>query len=630
MESMLIPHRIFEQARRRPSRPAYFRKEQGAWKATSWEVYANQIRRAGKAMIALGVAPGGTVCILGFTRPEWVIFDIACMAIGGVPAGIYTTSSPEECTYILNHAEASLLLIEDEGPWKKIKKIRDGLVSLKHIITMAGAPPIDDPKGMGWEPFLTLGDRVDDAEFEARMAALEPDQLGKLIYTSGTTGPPKGVMLSHANLAWVGRILVELSDWDENGRVLSHLPLSHIAEQNMSIHGPATAGSPVYFAESFQKLPENIREVQPTIFLSVPRIWEKFHAALSPRIGQAKGLRKRLIGWAMGVGARVSRLRMEGKEPTGRLALEYRLAKRLVFAKVKSAVGLGEVRMCVSGAAPIALEVLEFLACLDIVVNEVYGLSETTGGITFNRAGRVRFGSVGTPLPEVEVRLADDGEILAKGPNVFMGYYRNEEATRDAIRDGWLLTGDIGRMSGDGYLSIVDRKKHIIITAGGKNLTPANIENEIKARDPIVSHVHAHGDRRPYVTALVTLDPMSAVDYGLERGMLDNAEAAETLKRHLRSNPQDRPDALKNLMKELTSDPGLRQRIVKAVREANETFSRVEQVKRVYLLDREFSVEEDEITPTLKVKRKKVEKKFAPVFDRLYEDESFGIVVIQR
>lgn len=630
MEPMLIPHRIFEHARRCPSRPAYFKKEQGAWKATNWEVYANQIRRAGKAMIGLGVAPGGTVCILGFTRPEWLIFDIACMTIGGVPAGIYTTSSPEECAYILNHAEASLLLIEDEEQWKKIRKIRDGLASLKHIITMAGAPPIDGPKGMGWDAFLKRGDRVEEAEFEARLAALEPDQLAKLIYTSGTTGPPKGVMLSHANLAWVGRILVELSDWDENSRVLSHLPLSHIAEQNMSIHGPATARSPVYFAESFEKLPENLKEVQPTIFLSVPRIWEKFHTALSARIGQARGLRRRLIEWAMAVGARVSRLKMEGKEPTGRLAFEYRLARRLVFAKVKSAIGLGEVRMCVSGAAPIALEVLEFLAGLDVIVNEVYGLSETTGGITFNRAGKVRFGSVGTPLPQVQARLAEDGEILAKGPNVFMGYYKNEEATRDAILDGWLLTGDIGKMSGDGYLSIVDRKKHIIITAGGKNLTPANIENEIKARDPIISHVHAHGDRRPYVTALVTLDPMSAVDYGLARGMLDKTDEAETLKRNLRSKPQDRPEALKHLIKEVTNDPALRQRIARAVREANEKLSRVEQVKRIYVLDREFSVEEDEMTPTLKLKRKKVEKKFAPVFDRLYEDESFGIVVMQK
>ena len=233
-------------------------------------------------------------------------------------------------------------------------------------------------------------------------------------------------------------------------------------------------------------------------------------------------------------------------------------------------------------------------------------------------------------MPGVELKIAEDGEILGRGVNVFMGYYKDEAATRETLLDGWLLSGDIGRMDDDGYLHIVDRKKHIIITAGGKNLTPANIENEITARDPIISHVHAHGDRRPYVTALMTLHPMNAVDWALERGLLDNPGTAEKVKSALKNNPQARPDELEDLMKEVTTHPDLKQRIVKAVKEANEKLSRVEQVKRVHLLDRELSVEEDEITPTMKVKRKKVEKKFAPVFDRLYDEESFGIVVMGK
>jgi long-chain acyl-CoA synthetase len=332
----------------------------------------------------------------------------------------------------------------------------------------------------------------------------------------------------------------------------------------------------------------------------------------------------------MSVGTKVSKGRMEGKEPAGVLGLQYLLARRLVLDKVKSAIGLGQVKMCVSGAAPIAVEVLEFFASLDILINEVYGLSESTGGISFNRYGMVRFGSVGTPLPSVEAKIAADGEVLAKGPNLFLGYYRNEAATEETFSDGWLLSGDIGKQDAEGYLYIVDRKKHIIITAGGKNITPANIEYEIKARDPIISHVHAHGDRRPYVTALMTVDQMIAVDYSLERGILDSPEAAEKLKQTLRRNPNDRPDELNEMMKRVTNDPGLRQRIAAAVQVANEKLSRVEQVKRVYLLDRELSVEEDEITPTMKVKRKKVEKKYAPVFDRLYEEESFGIVVMEK
>ena len=630
MESMLIPHRVFEQARRRPAHPAYFTREGGRWKATDWQAYAAQIRQAGKAMMALGIEPGGTVCILGFTRPEWVIFDLAAMTIGGVPAGIYTTNSPEECRYILQHAEASLLLIEDEEQWQKIRKVRHGLPALKHVITMQGAPAIDDPLVMRWDAFMSHGNGAGDADFQARMSALAPGRLAKLIYTSGTTGPPKGVMLSHANIAWVGDILVEMSDWGAEDCTISFLPLSHIAEQNMTIHGAVTAGSAVYFAESLQALPENLKEVQPTIFLAVPRVWEKLYAALRPIVTSATGFRKGLLGWAMGVGTRASRLTMEGKEPAGRLGLQYALAKKLVFSKVKSAIGMSRVKMCVSGAAPIALEVLEFLAALDVLVNEVYGLSETTGGISFNRAGKVRFGSVGTPLPGAEFAVADDGEILARGPNVFQGYYKSEEATRETFRDGWLLTGDVGRVDPDGYLYIVDRKKHIIITSGGKNITPANIENEIKTRDSIISHVHAHGDRRPYVTALLTVDPLKAMDWAEAHGLLPDPEAAERIRAALRQNPQARFEELNQRMREVTAHPDFRQRIVKAVREANEKLSRVEQVKRIHLLDRDLSVEEDEITPTMKVKRKKLEKKFAPVFDKLYEDAAFGIVVIER
>ncbi len=630
IQSLLIPQRAMEQAKRRPADPAYFRKEGGKWRPTTWETYASQIRRAGKAMIALGVEPGGTVCVLGFTCPEWAIFDIGCMAAGGVPAGIYTTNAPEECEYILNHAEAILLLVENEEQWQKIRRIRGNLPYLKHIITMKHAPRIDDPQVMNWDAFLAKGEGIEDSELDARMAALEPDQLAKLIYTSGTTGPPKGVMLSHGNLAWVGNGLVELSDWHAGDRTISFLPLSHIAEQNMSIHGALTAGSPVYYAESFQKLADNIKEVQPTLFLAVPRIWEKFYAALRSNLAQVGGLKKGVLGWAMRVAGKVTKGRMGGREPTGILAIEYALARRLVLDKIKSAIGLGRVRMCISGAAPIAREILEFMAGLDILINEVYGLSEATGGISFNRMGKVRFGSVGTSLPDVEVRLADDGEILAKGPNRFLGYYKDEAATAETVVDGWLRSGDIGRLDSDGYLYIVDRKKHIIITAGGKNITPANIEYAIQARDSIISHVHAHGDRRPYVSALVTLDPVKAIDFGLQHGLVESPEKAETLKSALRNDPGAGDSEVHALLKAVANSPELRQRLVKAVREANAKLSRVEQVKRIYLLDRELSIEEGEITPTMKVKRRKVEKKFAPIFDRLYEDESFGIVIMEK
>lgn len=602
--SHTVVHRLFEQEKMRSEAPAYMVRTRGVWVATSWATYAEEVRRAARALIHLGLEPGGRVCILGFNRPEWTILDLATMTAGGAPAGIYTTCSAEEVGYILNHAEAPVVLLENAEQWAKIEAIRGDLPHLKRAVLMKGAR-IDDPLAMTWEAFLDLGADpaapVGDGQgpgaavgalLEERVGALQPDEVATLIYTSGTTGPPKAVMLSHENLAWTSRMLTQVSAIEAGDRSLSYLPLSHIAEQMASIHCPVTAGTTVYFAESIERVPDNLKEVRPHGFFGVPRIWEKFQAGIAARLDQATGVRARLAAWAQRVGARVHACRNRGEEPSGPLALQYGIAKRLVFQRLKVALGLDEAKVLISGAAPLGRDVIEFLAGLDLVVHEIYGQSEGSGPTSFNMPGHTLFGSVGTPLPGVEVKLGPDDEILVRGPNVFLGYFKDEEATRETLdEDGWLHSGDLGRFDDDGFLHITGRKKDIIITAGGKNVTPKNIEIGLKG-NPLVHEAVVIGDRRKYLTAVISLDEEAAAAFLEERSEAGPAHASASIRASVQAT----------------------------VDEVNARFARVEQVKRFALLPRPLSIEGGELTPTLKVKRTKVSEHFADVIDALYAE----------
>jgi long-chain acyl-CoA synthetase len=589
-----IPHLIFRQASERPSDPAYYERRGGQWRPTPWQEYANTTRRAARAMIALGVPHGGAVCILGFNRAEWVIFDVAAMAVGAAPAGIYTTSSAEEVQYIVNHCEARIVLLENEAQWKKIDRLREQMPHLKYAVMMSGAPAINDPMVMTWSEFLARGEGANDAELDARLAAIKPKELATLIYTSGTTGPPKGVMLSHENLTWTAAAATDLVKVGPTDCALSYLPLSHIAEQMFSIHVPAATGYAVYYAESIDSVPENLKEVQPTVFFGVPRIWEKFHAGISGKLALATGAKAKLVAWARGIGTEVSNLRMKGLEPSGLLRVQYAMATKLIFSKLKPAVGMGRARVCVSGAAPINREVLEFFAGLDIIVHEVYGQSEGSGPTSFNIPGRTRLGSVGPAIPGCEVKIAEDGEILVRGPNVFSGYYKEPEATAETLVDGWLHSGDLGKFDNDGFLFITGRKKEIIITAGGKNITPKNLEAEIKNSE-LVNEAVVIGDRRKYLSAVVTLDPEAAVRFA----ELHNISTAE-----------------------LHKHPLVIAEIQKQVDILNEKVARVEQVKKFRILERNFGIDTGELTPTLKVKRRKVYENFASVIEEMYADDN--------
>ncbi len=587
MATDTIPHRLLQRAKKTPNDPAYYVRDNGSWKPTNWGTYSDQVTQAGRALIALGFEPGQTVCILGFNRPEWAILDIAAMGAGGAPAGIYTTCSPVEVRYIVDHAEAPLILVENEEQWRKVRAERANMPKLKHVVTMKGAPAIADDMVMSWDEFLAKGNEVEKEAYVARVESLEPNGLATLIYTSGTTGPPKGVMLSHHNLAWTSNVAIQITHISASDCSLSYLPLSHIAEQMFTLHIPITTGARVYFAESIEAVPENLKEVQPTIFFGVPRIWEKFHAGIAAKLKAATGAKAKLVKWAMKVGWEAN------KTPTSHKGLQYRLANKLIFSKLKPAIGMGNARVCVTGAAPIAREILEFFASLDLVILEVYGQSEDSGPTSFNTPSRYRFGSVGPALPGVEVRIAEDDEIMVKGPNVFMGYYKDPETTDETLSDGWLHSGDLGAFDDDGFLNITGRKKDIIITAGGKNITPKNLESAIK-NHPLVDEAVVIGDRRKYLSALVTIDAEAGPAWAKQNG--------------------EDPTALNKSAK-------LRASIQAHIDEMNEQFARVEQIKKFKILHRNLTVEDGELTPTLKVKRAKVSDHFAEDIESMYAEE---------
>ncbi len=584
-----IPARLQEAGRARGSAPAYHEKVEGTWETTSWADFAAQVRQATRALCTLGFEPGHTTCILGFNRPEWVIMDVAAMTAGGAPAGIYTTCSPPEVAYIVNHSEARIVLLENEGQWKKVLEKRDELPHLRHVVMMRPSGPINDPMVMSWQQFLAKGEQTPDTMVDDRLKGLKPEDLATMIYTSGTTGPPKAVMLSHRNLTWTADVARQIVSLTENDCSVSYLPLSHIAEQMFTIHAPITARGSIWYAESMEKLKDNLVEAQPTVIFGVPRVWEKIHAGLSARLREATGAKAALVGWARGVASEVDRLRASNQQPGFFLNLQYSLASKLVFSKIKAALGLGRARVMVSGAAPIGKDVLDFFSSLDLPICEVYGQSEDSGPTSFNLPNRRKSGSVGPAIPGVEIRLAPDEEIHVKGPNVFMGYYKDAQATAETLQDGWLLSGDLGKFDSEGFLHITGRKKEIIITAGGKNIAPKNIEAALK-RSPLVAEAVVIGDRRPYLIALLCLEPDALSKFAAENGISG----------------------------ELHSHPKVQAELQQVVERCNAEFARVEHVRKFAVLPRLLTEAAGELTPTQKIKRKAVNKNWDAAIEGLY------------
>ncbi|MFT5431351.1 MAG: long-chain acyl-CoA synthetase [Myxococcota bacterium] len=589
-----IPARLLERGKRLATKDAYFVKTGTQWVPTKYDVYADETRRAARALVSLGMEAGGTVAILGFNRPEWVIFDVAAMMAGGAPAGIYTTCAPVKVSYIIGHAEATVVLVENADQWEKVRETRHELPNLKWVVMMKDGATIDDDMVLSWEEFMAKADDTPDSVIDERLEGIKEDQIATFIYTSGTTGPPKAVMLSHKNLTWTADVAQQLVSMESGDCSVSYLPLSHIAEQMFSIHGPITAGSSIYFAESLEKIADNFKEVEPTILFAVPRIWEKFYAGVQTKLKGSTGLKAKIGGWARKVGTEANGVLNDGGQLGGLLQFKYNIANKLVFSKIKPALGLGRVRVCVSGAAPISSEIIEFFAGFDIVIREVYGQSEGSGPTTFNIPGKTRYGTVGPKIPGVEVKILEDGEIVARGPNIFLGYYKDEAATNETLIDGWLHSGDLGKFDDDGYLSITGRKKDIIITAGGKNIAPQNVESALKDH-PLISQAVMIGDRRKFCSALLALDPDAVAAHAAEHKIAASA---------------------------VYTDESVLADLQKWVDKVNAKGARVEHVRKFTVLKNDFTPlgDDPELTPTLKVKRNVVARKYETDIEAMYAD----------
>jgi long-chain acyl-CoA synthetase len=560
MERRTAPELWRDAVRDAPAQPAYLEETPDGWRPVSWEEAAERVEELARGLLARGVRHGDRVAVLSRTRLEWILLDWAVMSIGAVVVGLYPTSSAKECEYILGHCEAVLAFTEDEEQTRKLVSIRGSLPTLREVI------PFD------WLEKLEADGRL---ARHLRPEPVEEDDLATLIYTSGTTGPPKGCMLTHRNLVTAAiRVVQGMNEPDDV--VLLFLPLAH--SYGRLAHQAAThRGSTVALVADVARVSEALATVRPTVLPAVPRVYEKVHANALGEIERAGGLRTRIGLWALGVGARTSRARRDGARVSGLLALQERVADRLVFAKVRERLG-GRLRVGVSGAAPLSTDVMEFFHALGVPVIEGYGLTETASSATVNEPGNFRIGTVGRPVEGAEIRLADDGEILIRSDAVFAGYYKEPDATAAALTDdGWLRTGDVGELDEDGFLRITDRKKDLIITAGGKNIAPQNLENALKA-SRFVSQALVVGDRRPYVTALVTLEEAEIASSG--------------------------------------RDP--RQLVQELVDEVNRDRTRVEQIKRFVILPRDFSQEEGEVTPTLKLRRRVIHEHFADEIEKLY------------
>jgi long-chain acyl-CoA synthetase len=584
---------LHENGRSRANAPAYFTRAQDHWVPVTWKEYLAEVRQAAKALIALGFQPGQGVCILGFNRPEWTIFDLGGMLAGGHATGIYTSNSPSEVQYIIHHSEAPIVLIENEMQWQKINEVRDDLPDLKHVVLMKGTH-IDDPLAMDWEDFLAAGAEISDEEIDKRLDSIEPDTLAQLIYTSGTTGPPKGVMLSHNNLLWTANMAIGLLNLTPSDSVISYLPLSHIAEQMFTIHTAIVTGYQVYYIQYPPQdyLNATFKEVKPTLVFGVPRIWERFRDGVQANLAEATGAKAKIANWALGVGAKASALKRQGKEPSGLLKIQHNLAEKLVFSKIKEGLGLSRAKFCISSAAPISPEIITFFNSVNIPLFELYGQSEDCGPTTTNLPHANKIGTVGRALPGTTVSLDEDGEIIVQGEHVFMGYYKDPAATEETLYDGWLHSGDLGQFDEEGFLTIVGRKKEIIITSGGKNIAPKNIEAALK-NIPLVAQAVVIGEQRRYLTALLTLEPVAAQAFADAHGITG----------------------------ELHTDPKLLEAMQKEIDErVNSHFARVEQVRKFHILPRDFTVEDGELTPTLKIKRRVINEHFGDEIEAMYEE----------
>ena len=597
MATDTLARMFWDRVERSGDRPAQQFKQGADWKTITWREVGDVVREVALGLIALGREKGEMVALLSTSRAEWVQADFAIFSAGCVTVPVYPTYPPDLISYVVNDSGAKTIIVEDSAQLAKVLQARDKMPALQQIVVIAGYDAPQPPKMvMTWESLRRLGRESDAAHKSTladRVASTRPTDLATIVYTSGTTGPPKGVMQTHGNHVAAVTASKQATPVQEGWVHLLFLPLAHSFARLESFLG-VTHGLTTAFAENLDKVGENLRETRPHFICSVPRVFEKVYGKILAGVEAGSPAKKKIFSWAVSVGRDVSRHQQRGQPVPATLELKREVAHKLVFSKLHAALG-GRLQWAVSGGAPLARDIAEFFHAAGILLLEGYGLTETCPALTFNRPDRFKFGSVGQTLPGVQLRIAEDGEILARGPNIAtLGYYKQPEATREVFDpDGWFHTGDIGTVDQDGFLVITDRKKDLIVTAGGMNIAPQNIENLLKA-DPFISQVMVYGDRRPYPVALITINPEELSKFAREQGILTSEAAA------------------------IVKHPKVAERVGRTVEEKNTQLQSYAKIKRFTVLPTDFSLDGGELTPTLKVKRKVVSQKYKDAIEELY------------
>jgi long-chain acyl-CoA synthetase len=588
---------FWSRVERSGERPAQQFKRGGTWHTRTWREVGDVVREVSLGLIALGHGKGDTVALLSASRAEWVQADFAIFSAGCITVPVYPSYPPDLVAYVIRDSGARTVFVEDAGQLAKVLEARDRVPQLEHIVVMSGYEAPQPPKSvLTWETLRRMGRDNADAHkstLAERVTTSRPEDIASIVYTSGTTGPPKGVVQTHGNHIAALNASTMATPVQEGWVHLLFLPLAHSFARLESFLG-VTHGLTTAFAENLDKLRDNLPETRPHFICSVPRVFEKVYAGVLATAQSGSPLKRKIFQWAVAVGRDVSRHQQRGQPVSTGLEIKRRIAHALVFSKLHARLG-GRLQWAISGGAPLSRDIAEFFHAAGILLLEGYGLTETCPALTFNRPDRFKFGSVGQALPGVELKIAADGEILARGANVATrGYYKQPEATREVFEpDGWFHTGDIGRVDEDGFLFITDRKKDLIVTAGGMNIAPQNIENLLKA-DPFISQVMVHGDRKPYPVALITLNPDELGKFAREQGVLTSDPGA------------------------LVKHPKIVERVARTVEEKNTNLQSYAKIKKFSILPGDFTLEGGELTPTLKVKRKVVSEKYRKELEALY------------
>lgn len=595
-----IPALFWNAVERRGPQVWMRQKELGIWRSWTWTQTAEAVREIAGGLMSLGFAPGDTASILSNTVIEWVLADLAVLSAGGVANGIYPTDAASQVHYLCEDSRTRVLFVEDDEQLDKALEVRAQLPGLCKIVVfdMKGLRELDDPGVISLQALRELGSaylQQHAGELERRVQACRPEDLAILVYTSGTTGKPKGAMHTHAGLVYTVRGYNTLIARDEHDEAMCFLPLCHIAERLGGEYFSLYTGTRLNFVENPETVPENVREIAPTVFTAVPRVWEKFYSGVMIALKESSALQQAVYAWAIGVGTRIADRVLAGQPVSTALKAQFTLARWLALDNVRKLIGIHRARFLVTGAAPISPDLVKWYLALGVPMLEVWGMTETCGAATGVPATRIKPGSIGPAASYNEVRLDPaTGEILVRGPNVFKGYLNLPEKTAETITpDGWLHTGDVGQVDADGYYRITDRMKDIIITAGGKNITPSELENELKF-SPYITDAVVIGDRRPYLSVIIMIDQENVEKYA-----------------------QDHDVPFSNYAS-LTRAPEVQQLIQGVIDQVNTRFARVEQIKKFFLLDTQLSAEDEELTPTMKLKRQLVQKKYAAQIEAMY------------